>query len=69
MSVRYLCDPDRNRKCSKALCFRDGGPCGLTDDSTAAARDLLGNPIRAVDPNTIELEDNDDYSTKKKHGR
>ena len=69
MSARYLCDPNRNRKCSKALCFRDGGPCGLTDDVKAAARDLLGNPIKATDPNLIPMEDNDGYAAKKKYGR
>lgn len=69
MSARYICDPARNSKCSKALCFLDGGPCGLTDDVSAAARDLLGNPIRAVNPDTIPMEENHDYSRKKCIGR
>lgn len=51
------------------MCFTRGGPCGLTDDVTAAARDLIGNPIKAIDPNLIQMEDNDDYAAKKKYGR
>ena len=69
MSSRYICDPARNRSCGKALCFTRGGPCGLTDDVSAAARDLLGNPIKAVDPDTIPLEENDDFSKKPKYRR
>ena len=67
--IRYICDPARNTRCDKALCFANGGPCGLTDDLTCAVRDLFGNPVRAVDPDTIPMEENDDYSRKKQHGR
>lgn len=68
MNTKYLCDPSRNAACGKAMCFVHGGPCGLTDDVTAAARDLLGNPIKAIDPNLIPMEDNKEYATKKKYG-
>lgn len=67
--IRYICDPARNTRCDKALCFASGGPCGLTDDVRCAARDLFGNPVRAVDPDTIPMEDNNDFAQKKKYGR
>jgi len=45
----YLCDPQRNTACDKALCFENGGPCGTTDDMRAALRDLFGLPVEIVD--------------------
>ena len=49
MSKTYLCDPDRNKACDKALCFESGGPCGVTDDVRFALRDLTGCPVQIVD--------------------
>ena len=49
MSKSYLCDPDRNTACDKALCFERGGPCGVTDDVRFALRDLTGCPVQIVD--------------------
>lgn len=45
----YVCDPQRNTACSKALCFENGGPCGITDDVRAALVDLTGLPVQIVD--------------------
>lgn len=45
----YLCDPEKNTTCSKALCFEHGGPCGTTDDVRFAMRDFLGAPAEIVD--------------------
>ena len=49
MSKTYLCDPQKNPTCSKALCFENGGPCGTTEDVRAALRDLTGCPVEIVD--------------------
>lgn len=49
MSKTYLCDPERNTACAKALCFETGGPCGTTDDVRCALRDLTGCPVELVD--------------------
>ena len=49
MSKTYLCDPERNTACAKALCFERGGPCGTTDDVRCALRDLTGAPVELVD--------------------
>lgn len=56
--MKYLCDPARNDTCKdrKKLCFINGGPCGLTDDVRCAVLDLWGNPVKAQDPNAIEVE-------------
>lgn len=49
MSKTYLCDPERNTVCAKALCFETGGPCGTTDDVRHALRDLLGQPVEIIE--------------------
>ena len=49
MNKTYLCDPERNAACAKALCFEHGGPCGVTDDVRFAMRDLTGCPVEIVD--------------------
>ena len=49
MVKTYVCDPQRNTECSKALCFENGGPCGTTDDVRCALRDLTGQPVEIVD--------------------
>lgn len=49
MSKSYLCDPNRNTACGKALCFENGGPCGTTDDIRCALRDFLGRPVEIVE--------------------
>ena len=65
MSTRYICDPSRNTACSnRKLCFEQGGPCGLTDDARYAVRNIYGEPVRAVDPMTIPLEENDERKTE-----
>lgn len=45
----YVCDPQRNTACGKALCFEAGGPCGTTDDVRCALRDLTGRPVEIVE--------------------
>lgn len=52
----YVCDPVRNRTCSKALCFERGGPCGATDDVRCALRDLLGRPVEIIEERKEENE-------------
>ena len=47
----YVCDPQRNTDCGKALCFEHGGPCGTTDDVRCALRDLLGRPVEIMEDN------------------
>ena len=49
MSKTYLCDPERNTACAKALCFEHGGPCGVTTDVCHALRDLTGQPVEIVE--------------------
>ena len=49
MTKTYICDPARNKDCSKALCCERGGPCGLTGDVRFAMRDLTGRPVEAVE--------------------
>ncbi len=50
MKIRtYVCDPERNTACSKALCFERGGPCGTTDDVRCALQDLTGRPVEIVE--------------------
>lgn len=45
----YVCDPQRNTDCGKALCFEHGGPCGTTSDVRCALRDLLGRPVEIME--------------------
>lgn len=47
----YVCDPQRNTDCGKALCFEHGGPCGTTSDVRCAMRDLLGRPVEIMEDN------------------
>jgi len=49
MSKLYVCDPQRNENCDKALCFENGGPCGTTDDVRCALRDFFGLPVEIVE--------------------
>ena len=49
MNKTYLCDPARNPTCTKALCFLNGGPCGLTEDVRSALLDLTGRPVEVVE--------------------
>ena len=53
----YVCDPQRNTACGKALCFERGGPCGTTDRPEFALRDLTGRPV--------EIMEEDDHAEKK----
>ena len=47
----YLCDPDRNTKCTKERCYRNGGPCYATKNGMLA-RQAIGEfgagPILAL---------------------
>lgn len=56
----FLCDPQRNTACNKALCFEHGGPCGLTDDPAFALRDLFGQPVKAVTQEENEVKEKED---------
>lgn len=58
--MMFLCDPQRNTACNKALCFEHGGPCGLTDDPAFALRDLFGRPAKAVTQEDAEKERSND---------
>lgn len=58
MNKTYLCDPERNTACAKALCFEHSGPCGTTDDVRFALRDLTGCPVELVDEDFGKEEDN-----------
>lgn len=49
MVKTYVCDPQRNTDCGKALCFENGGPCGTTDRPEFALRDLTGRPVEIVE--------------------
>ena len=45
----FVCDPQRNTACGKALCFERGGPCGITDRPEYAVRDFFGQPVEIVE--------------------
>lgn len=57
MKKTYVCDPQRNTACGKALCFENGGPCGTTDDVRCALRDLTGQPVEIVEETQREEVD------------
>lgn len=53
----YVCDPQRNTACGKALCFERGGPCGTTDRPEYAMRDLTGQPVEIMEETQREEVD------------
>lgn len=57
-STVYLCDPYRNRKCSREGCWPDGrkGPCQCTHNKNAAKRGDDGKPILATDDDMYNLD-------------
>lgn len=54
----YLCDPDKNRACTKETCkFTGGGDCELTTRLECAQTDADGKPLERR--NWKEEADND----------
>ena len=50
INVLYECDPSKNTKCDKEVCYTNGGGCRLThlleyakDDAKSYTRDELSN--------------------------
>ena len=51
--VIYLCDVNRNVKCTKEGCVINGGPCCSTSEIDNSWRDINGDPIIS----TEEIQD------------
>lgn len=47
----YLCDPAKNKTCTKESCYGFGGPCFLTCNEAMSAdgNELTDNEIQAID--------------------
>lgn len=44
-AIIYVCDPNKNLKCEKTACFKNGGECSLTQCREYAMTDENGNAI------------------------
>lgn len=44
--ILYVCDPNKNKWCSKWGCFKNGGECSLTRYKECAMTDENGNAIK-----------------------
>ena len=42
----YLCDPEKNKNCTKEMCHIHGGLCSLTTDPYCSYTKANGEPIK-----------------------
>lgn len=42
----YLCDPEKNKKCTKEMCYIHGELCSSTTDPHCAFTNANGEPIK-----------------------
>ena len=53
----YICDPEKAKKCNKALCWDcNKGPCKCTKRKAYSKRDAEGKPIVATDEDLINFD-------------
>ena len=52
----YLCDPDKNTKCPKTNCYKNGGPCFHSTDEAVSIEVSMEDNVMIVNPLEHMLE-------------